>query len=651
MLSIKDTISRIGRVIRHSQILKDSENKAIVKNSSNSKVNPQSTTNSYSPKVIQSIYKNLQPDDVKKFKPLYQDFQRKTYREFLEPLDMPTLKTFSEKTEYDIRSAKQAWTKKTSKNPRAILEQYMEDRRMFEIMMSTLIDLTPSHLKDIDHNNPAVLNNVILQQDQIASEYKLQVPAHNFHEIPIMPSPLTRENFYEYIYQLTHTNYHYKNSSSLQSGIIPQILLYTHKLTTHEFKEYRSTHTYNCLIHYFGSLKNQSTFARELLLVMKNDGHAYNVDTINSMIKMLSTHANIRGNTSTFGLVLKYLQLSARLNIEINLGTYSYIYSTIKNIHLKENFLKKMQDHGIPIPKSMMVKVLDDFAKTTTDYHEVINFIEKDLGYETWAIDSKFSNKVIYSQALHANANDAELEKFNIDEYTLLNLFSGIQRNVELQDKAFSMIRIYVEFSKESGRDFTKIPRIFQLISRQLITDLKDVRKIETLSYLLRCIIYEATQKLNLPIEVIDYGNGKRSLPENYKIVSRIVGRALQEVDAKITYVNENLKDVSIKPTSVLLDDQEIEIWNHLKLELEQPNSNKKEDLLLFKVIRSGQLPNGAAVELPHESIQQILSHTAAKISAHRNRERILRIDEGSDEYTKRQMVERGLMKNSGQST
>ncbi|RLV94730.1 ATPase expression protein 3 [Spathaspora sp. JA1] len=655
MSTIKDTIARIGRIVRQSKVLQNPENQAIAKKNDLKLKNKQSSiTKSDSTKVTQSVYRNLQPDEVRKYKPLYQDFQRKTYREFLEPLDIPSLKTFNERPAFDSKSAKQSWAKKTSQNPRHILEQYMQDRQTFQIMISTLIDLTPSHLKNIDYTNAAELNNIILQQDQEANQNKTPISAHCFHEIPPIPSPLTRENFSEYIFKLTHTDYSYKNSSSLQSGIIPQILLYTHRLTSHEFKDFRSTQTYNCLIHYFGYVKNQSTFARELLLVMKSDGHAYNIDTINTMMKILTTHANIRGVTSTYGLALKYLQLSSSLNIPINLGTYNYIYSTIGNVHLKEDFLKMMHNNGVPIPKAMMLKIVDDFAKTTTDYHEVINFIETDLGYESWSNDSKFSRKVVYSQALNAKSDHEQLQKFNIDEYTLSDLLHGIRRNEVLKNKAFTMIRIYTQFLNRSSfhkRDFTKIPRIYHLITRQLMDDLNDVRKLGTLAYLVRCIIYEATQRLDLPVEIVDYGNGKVTLPENYKIMSKIIGGDLQKLEAKITYINNNLQDVYIKPTSILLDDQEIEVWNQLKSELKMAEQNTTEFSNLFKLIKSAHLPNGTVVDIPHEEIQKILAHTGSKISAHRNRERVIRISEGSDEYIKRQMIERGLMKDASQPT
>ena len=76
--------------------------------------------------------------------------------------------------------------------------------------------------KNIDYQNELAMRRILDQQTKV-----YDVPHHAFHEIPPIPSPLTKDSFEQYIYHLTHCKFHYRNSLSLQSGIIP-ISYYTH---------------------------------------------------------------------------------------------------------------------------------------------------------------------------------------------------------------------------------------------------------------------------------------------------------------------------------------------------------------------------------------------------------------------------------------
>ncbi|KAM9886070.1 hypothetical protein OXX79_014426 [Metschnikowia pulcherrima] len=101
----------------------------------------------------------------------------------------------------------------------------------------------------------------------------------------------------------------YRNSSSLMSGIVPEILLHTHHLENTQFKPFRTVETYNYLI-IFGYEKFQNSFSRELLLVMVHDGHSPNINTINQLMKTCRIHASRRSLVSTYKVVVSYLSLA-----------------------------------------------------------------------------------------------------------------------------------------------------------------------------------------------------------------------------------------------------------------------------------------------------------------------------------------------------
>ncbi|KAI5967518.1 AEP3 [Candida margitis] len=296
------------------------------------------------------------------------------FREFLEPLDMPNLKTFNQEQyvshhhqsnrqqnhhdKYDVADAKHNWTKRKSTNTQDQLEVYFENRQIFHKMLRFLVDITPPHLK---HVQSETYKRHILTQElnsQLYSSNKL----HNYGAIPNLPQPLTQQNFTNYIHDLVHVLHHWQRASKL-SGIVPQILLDSHNLSNYKMAPFRSTTTYNHLMHYFGVLKNQSFLARALIVCMNRDGHGINTHTINVMIDIVRQQSRIRSRANSLALVLKYLHLANDAGVEINLTTWSRTYDIVISPYLKQQFLEEMEHQKIPIPDALYRKMIRDLDR------------------------------------------------------------------------------------------------------------------------------------------------------------------------------------------------------------------------------------------------------------------------------------------------
>ncbi|KAG7661185.1 AEP3 [[Candida] subhashii] len=636
MISIKDTISRIGRTLKHVESFKKGQQPT---SSSISKVSRNSLTDpaGREAKVTFEEDKNFKPEDLAKFKPVYTSFQQKIFSDFLRPLNIANLKSHSVRTEkYESATATKNWLKNKSQSPRDRLDVYIRDRYLYGKMLKFLIEITPSNLKNVDYKNTYYLEYILNQQEQ-PTNIK-DGAAIQFGEIPPLPSPLTEESFRQWIYKLTHNTYHYKNSSSLSSGIIPSILLYTHKITNEEFKPYRSADTYNYLINYFGFLKHQSLFAKELVLVLREDGHSLNIDTINTLLKVCKVQTQIRAVSNPFARILNFLQIADRSHIDINLETYSRIYDCIQNVHLKEEFLRTMQENGVPIPKGMTVRILDDFMKTTEDTNELIYFIEHDLGHANWKQDFRMVSKVIYHKWLHiTNESDCKGVDLNQDEYNLKSLLEGLYRNQKIEHKSYIMLQFYVNFVEEyPDCDMAKIPYIYKLLVNQL---LKEVKNIPQLSFLTRCLFSEATSKLGLSIDFVKYSNNKTTLPENYRVLQRIMGWDVVQLEAKIEYLRQfqDLKRLW-EPLTI----EEREKWNEIKYHIGHDYLTLKPTESKIQAIFSTE-SNTAGI--PEDELSRILKHRGSRMTSNRNRDRVFKAYEGIDEHTKRVMIERGIIK------
>lgn len=625
---IKDAITRVGRSARQLESFTSSQKGNVLL--------PTSKEDS-TPRVIHKPNRNLTNADLHKFRPLVKGYQRKVYQDFLEPLEISNLKVFNnDLPKYNSDLAKIVWVRKTNQDTVNVFNNFLEDRIIFNQMMDLLIDITPEYLKSDEVNNDQTITRILKQQDHQDRMNKFPdiTPRYHFHEIPPMPL-LNTESFQKYIYFLTHLKILYKNSLSLQNGLVSDILLHTHKITNTKYQPFRSVYTYNDLIKFFGYDKNQSSFARELLLVMNKDGHKPNIDTINNLLKLCQTHSKIRSISNTYQIIIKYLKLSKSLNIEINLTTWSRIYDLINNIFLKELFINKMISINLPILKNLSIRILDDYMETTKDTNELITFIENDLQVR-WRQDSKFLNKIIYHKAINVTQDQLhELWSFvsacEIDSFSIKYLFEGIIKNKQISNKDLLLVSLY---SNINGSLYDN-PDIYKFIILGVCEN-KENYAYDKIAFILRGLIHDATHYLGLPQEVTKYETNK-SVSENFKILKRLVGFKLTKFEGKLAYYNR--KESPLLPLLALLSMEERNLWIGLKAHIKQKNNpmDPKE------IIDHLQL-EPCTVLVPQDQIIKYEQYQNRKTANARNRDRLYKLQQGIDNYTVQQMTERGII-------
>ncbi|CAH2355564.1 putative mitochondrial group I intron splicing factor CCM1 [[Candida] railenensis] len=682
MSSIKDAIVRIGRSIRQVEALTPTKRRSTGSAASNS-----ASADSTVPKEPNPLhYTTLSNEDLSKYTPLItEDYRRKYYQEYLKPLNIPNLKTFQKnRPVYDSQRASENWKRKKL-SPSV---NYLENRMKFLRMMDLLIELTPDSLK---LSNPSIstvyIQNLISRQELESNEnqFRAETPIYHFHELPQLYMPtdggVQSDNdnvsldFQKYIYFLTHSKCLYKNSSSLENGIIPDILLYTHSLENPEFKSLRSVHTFNYLIRYFGYEKNQSSFARELLLVMNKDGLKPNIDTINNLLRMCKTHSRIRSLSSTYSAVMQYLNLCKDLELQVNLTSWNMVYDSISNIFLKEIFIDKMNSINLPVSRNLYTRILDDFMETTKDEAEVVRFIEEDLKIANWKQDSLISNKVLRFQLRNTKSlgtdirdllseneladsaftsTDGLVENTEsqdrsriIDEYTFQSLFHHIMfQSKNLTNKAWHAVKLYTYMLqyypqvKPNPKSFIYLIRGLCLSSTNYCT--------ESLMFLVRALIHEeATEKLGLPIvhkrimnennEIVNEGPS-----ENFKIMRLLVGGGvLNELEGRFLYDKGERTGVSILKDP--LTDEERLAWNQLKSRFSASkfaftdSPSDEENILIGKIeeAEDGELTKSKQ----YANVQKNRSLNATY------RNRLERIHKGNFKFTVNKLKERNLIK------
>lgn len=568
---------------------------------------------------------------------------------------MPQLKIYQQKqTPYDTKRAEANFASKKSTDRIDVFNNFLSERLVFGKMVDFLVELTPEYLKSAETVGDKDLLANVLEEESVEfhrNRYE-NVPRFHFHEVPKMPSPLTKENFQEYIYFLTHSRILYKNSSSLASGIVPEILLYTHHLENDHFKQFRSVHTYNYLIKYFGYDKYQNLFARELLLVMSRDGHRPNIETINQLLKICRIHSNRRSLVSTYKVVINYLTLAKRLGLKVNLSTWNRIYDCIDNMFLKELFVNKIALINLPVLYNLCLRLLEDFGRTTTNSEEVVEFIETDLVRKDWRQDPRFAEKVIYHKIVNAEDNEAfgkiwqELDNYASDGITLKTILNGISANANLTSREDLALNVYAKLAEK-----VQVP---PEIYGKLILMLCSSRNFDlpTLNFLVRALIHmEATTNLDLPVEYTEYEErptkvsdpesdsevapekSKTPLSEHYRIMKRLTRHHLIDLEAKCTYVNLQPHQNVPSPWEPILE-EERKKWEETKLQMKAQSD--------FWTEPKFKSPENH-LQIPDLVVSQYKRLANINMGISHDINLIRKLEKGFDSNIEREMAERGI--------
>ena len=243
---------------------------------------------------------------------------------------------------------------------------------------------------------------------------------------------------------------------------------------------------------------------------------------------------------------------------------------------------------------------------------------------KNWQEDGLVRGQVLYHQALNYGEDSAQPW---LNEFDFKNWLQGLKENENFKgEKSIIMLKQYF------ARDFevSETLPIFAILIQQLVSEFLDIRHLKQLVFVVRGLIYEATNQLGIPVEVDSYGDGNYSIPENYKILARNLQDALPMLQAKIEFINKFSYEKLPLPWE-WLSDLEVQRWEALKQKFKISNTE------LFPLLEGTSL-------IPQEELVKIMNHIKAKGIASRNRSRVEMVKMGFDGYTLNRMKDRGLI-------
>lgn len=270
-------------------------------------------------------------------------FERKNVESYLKPMGNVNLKRANIETnesfQEQIASENYKFQKSIQSLENSSTVLFNLEQQSIREILEKLITVTPKS------TDPTELPKIALRDEAKASKKKQD--NHVYTEIPAVPDFGENVSLFEhYIYQLTHSTFHFKSSSNF-NGIIPKILKNLfHPLNSNSIG-LRTVNAYNDVIFYYTKKWNIAT-CRELLVQMKLENVRPNTTTFNIMLKGLLTHQSIRHVSDPYKIALTYLNEMIKYGVKADLVTWNLVFNLLKDDISKKLLLENRKILNLP---------------------------------------------------------------------------------------------------------------------------------------------------------------------------------------------------------------------------------------------------------------------------------------------------------------
>ena len=261
----------------------------------------------------------------------------------------------NDNSSYDVKKAQTMYKLKTDiqKNPTF---RKTEDEFFLREVLPLLEKLTPPTapppLHPHKYHYPLRIKNSIHERDRKPFDSYIY-PRDTHSEIPPIPNlqndPTPTETLIKYTGLLTHTKFHFKNSSS-RVGIIPLLLRTLTHPKNESVRPYLSTEVFDNLLWYFGSLHTHDMAAvRETLSFMKISGCSPSTRSYNFVIRALLTRFGMRATQSVSKKLVYYLGEMFENKVYADEMTWNLVWMFLKSESARVFMWRRMGEFGFKL--------------------------------------------------------------------------------------------------------------------------------------------------------------------------------------------------------------------------------------------------------------------------------------------------------------
>ena len=231
-------------------------------------------------------------------------------------------------------------------------------------------------------------------------------PRDSHSEIPPIPNlqtdPTPTETLVKYTGLLSHTKFHFKNSSS-RTGIIPLLLRTLTHPKNESMRPYFTTEVFDNLLWYFGSLRSYDMAAvRETLSFMKISGCSPSTKSYNLVIRALLNGGGMRGTQSGYKKLVFYLGEMSRGKVYANEETWNLVWMFLKSESGRVFMWQRMSEFGFKLDLYNLVSrmTFDELGSVVETVPQVISkgtlkiilrkLLEREQFNTAWLLLKKF---------------------------------------------------------------------------------------------------------------------------------------------------------------------------------------------------------------------------------------------------------------------
>lgn len=310
-------------------------------------------------------------------------FQQNIVRESLKPLGFPVLRRSQERRQRDHTLDHVQYTdgESTGKGEfeRGIIHTL--DGQAVAQIISTLVEITPRG------NTPDDVSPLSTRDAHLI----FKAPKHVYTEIPPIPNfSEYPEQFEDYIYRITHSTFHHKQSSKF-NGIIPKMLRNMFHPLNSNTLNIRTADSFNYVIHYFVKKWDIAT-CRELIVQMKAEHKTPTTTTYNIMLNALTTLQNIIHKSDPYKIALKHLTQMKRYNLKADVVTWNIVFNILRDDPSKEILVQKRKELKVPIDDYFTYSLMKHFSKRDGITGKKLLEVMRELGF---ALDGRLVTLVV----------------------------------------------------------------------------------------------------------------------------------------------------------------------------------------------------------------------------------------------------------------
>ena len=182
-------------------------------------------------------------------------------------------------------------------------------------------------------------------------------PKDDYNEVPSPPDfNIDSHSFENYIGLLTHTTFHFRNSSS-SNGIIPLLLRTLLHPMNETTRPYHTTETYNDMILFFYH-KNDLASMRETYSLIKMSNCQPNIQTVNIMLSGLLQNARNHSSPHEHRNITFYLDQMNKNSIVPDAVTWNILFNFLQSKKGRSYFVERLVANNIPVTTKLIISIL-----------------------------------------------------------------------------------------------------------------------------------------------------------------------------------------------------------------------------------------------------------------------------------------------------